>query len=116
MILLYNQQIEHFTQLYYNSNYIIERNKKAEKVIPIPNIQDEANKYNTTTNSLELDIKNLIKKYLNLSLNEKFKNNVICNNNILTFEEKLKKSYYYPCYPKEEHEINMLLNIREYLM
>ena len=116
MILLYNRQIEHFTQLYYNSNYIIERNKKAEKVIPIPNIQDEANKYNITTNSLELDIKNLIKKYLNLSLNEKFKNNVICNNNILTFEEKLKKGYYYPCYPNEEHEINMLLNIREYLM
>jgi hypothetical protein len=93
MILLYNQQIEHFTQLYYNSNYIIERNKKAEKVIPIPNIQDEANKYNTTTISLELDIKNFIQKYLNLSLNGKFKNNVICNNNtnILTFEEKLKK-------------------------
>jgi hypothetical protein len=65
-----------------------------------------------------LDIKNFIQKYLNLSLNGKFKNNVICNNNtnILTFEEKLKKGYNYPCYPNKEHGINMLLNIREYLM
>ena len=39
MILLYEQQIEHFTQLYYKSNYIIERNKKSEKVIPISNFK-----------------------------------------------------------------------------
>ena len=88
MILLYNQQIEHFTQLYYNSNYIIERNKKAEKVIPIPNIQDEANKYNTTTNSLELDIKNLIKKYLNLSLNENITWNLINKNKLILLKIK----------------------------
>ena len=58
----------------------MERNKKNEKVIPNSNIQDETDKDNTTTNSLELDIKNLIKKYINLSLNEKIKNNVTCNN------------------------------------
>ena len=58
----------------------MERNKKKEKVIPNSNIQDETDKDNTTTNSLELDIKNLIKKYINLILNEKIKNNVTCNN------------------------------------
>ena len=67
----------------------MERNKKNEKVIPNSNIQDEADKDNTTSNSY----KKFDQKYINLSLNEKIKNNVTCNNNtnILTCEEQIQK-------------------------
>ena len=123
MIILFDPLGKHFDQLYYNINY--QFNKDANKlIINNPSI-NELNKNILKKSDVNLDnciqlekeIKNLISKYTNLTLNSNInkKNNKNDNHNF-SFEDKLKQGYNYPCYPNHPFGNNLLLFIRKYLI
>jgi len=123
MLILYNPNNEHYIHIYYNKNNAnFNTNNKIIKSTTNDNINNIKNSNisnNKIMNDLESDIKNLIKKYANLSISNKYINiNDKLSNSYfkLDFKDKLKLGYNYPIYPNNKYGDKLLIYIREYLI
>ena len=116
MIVLYQPEINHYTQLHYlkinanKKNYFNNINNDLNK----PKMVNDKGNEPKEDEEIVLEIKNMLKNYKHKILAKKSNENT--NNLNLNFDDKKKLGYRFPKYPNNIHGDKLLFYIRNYLI